>query len=231
MKPRSFSMILALLPVLGCQEPETMTPRHAVTISVESTPGTPLPGVEFDVDGTVIGLSDQHGLIHTMLEGREGTTIDIHHTCPEGTTSESDTKSLALISFQSVDPSANASGLQMTVRCTPNERSIAFIINADGFANLPVLIDGDEVARTDESGLAHILMDSLPNRNFQVQIATADFDRLRPENPQRVFTLGLEPEIFVYTPGFTELPPPRVRRRRRRRAPTSMIVRLGPRRR
>lgn len=225
---RLFSTILVLLPVLGCQEPETMTPRHAVTITVERTPGIPIQGVEFDVNGTVIGTSDQHGLIHTMLEGREGTTIDIHHTCPEGTASESDTKSLALISFQSVDPSANAAGLQMTVRCTPNERPVAFVINADGFANLPVLIDGDEVARTDESGIAHILIDSLPNRNFQVQIATADFDRLRPENPQRVFTLGSEPEVFVYAPGFTELAPPRRRRRRRRRRQTtSMIVRLG----
>ena len=224
---RLFSTILALIPVVGCQEPETMTPRHAVTITVESTPGIPLQGVEFDVNGTIIGTSDQHGLIHTMLEGREGTTIDIHHTCPEGSASESDTKSLALISFQSVDPSSNAAGLQMTVRCTPNERPVAFVVNADGFADLPVLIDGDEVARTDESGLAHILMESLPNRNFQVQVATADFERLRPENPQRVFTLGAEPEVFVYTPGFTQLPEPRVRRRRRRRRPTSMIIRLG----
>ena len=226
MKPHFFSTILALLPVLGCQEPETMTPRHAVTITVEGTPGRPLQGVEFDVNGTIIGISDQHGLIHTMLEGREGTTIDIHHTCPEGSSSESDTKSLALISFQSVDPSANASGLQMTVRCTPNERPVAFVVNADGFANLPILIDGEEVAHTDESGLAHILLESRPNRNFQVQVATADFERLRPENPQRVFTLGSEPEVFVYTPGFTELPPPRQARRRRRRPTTSMIIRL-----
>lgn len=227
MKPRVLSPLMVLLPILGCQEPETMIPRHAVTITVESTPGVALQGVEFDVAGTVIGTSDQHGLIHTMLEGREGTTIDIHHTCPEGSASESDTKSLSLISFQSIDPSSNATGLQMTVRCTPNERPVAFVVNSDGIAGLPVLIDGDEVARTDEAGLAHVVMDSLPNRNFQVQLATAGF-RVAPENPQQIFTLGAEPEVFVFDPNMTELPPPRVRRRRRRRRQTtSMIVRLG----
>ncbi len=211
----------------ACGQPPARIPRHTVTIQVESDPGMPLAGVAFDVEGAPIGTSDEHGLVHTILEGREGTTIDIHHACPEGYSTEDDTQSLALISFQSLDPEAQ-NGLRMTVRCTPINRQAAFIIDAGGHAGLPVLINGNEVGVTDEAGIAQVVIDTLPNRNFRVELATADFERLRPRNPTHTFNLGARSDVFVFQPEITEEAPPVRRRRRRRRRSTPMrIIRIN----
>jgi hypothetical protein len=206
----------------ACEEQAGRIPRHAVTITVESDPGVPLEGVAFDVDGEPIGESDEHGLVHTILEGPEGTTLQVHHTCPEGYASAEDTQSLALIPFRSLDPEADTS-LQMTVRCEPTEREAAFVVST-GFEDIPVMINGREVGVTNAEGVAHTVLDASPGQSFEVTLALADFERIRPRNVRETFTLGRQSDVFVFSPELELEPEPRRRRRRRRRQPSTMRI-------
>jgi hypothetical protein len=96
-------------------------------------------------------------------------------------------------------------------------RSVVVGITADKGPNLPVLYLGSEVARTDASGAAHVLLRVPPGEQFTLILQTTGkgAERLRPRNPVATFTVGDRDEVFAYDPHLT------VERKR-------MIVAPGP---
>ena len=89
-----------------------------------------------------------------------------------------------------------------------------------------VMINGEEVGVTNAEGVAHTVLDASPGQSFEVTLALADFERIRPQNVRETFTLGRQSDVFVFSPELTLEPLPRRRRRRRNRSTIMRIVRI-----
>lgn len=211
------SVLLGVVSALVACGAEPPPPQHPVSFYLEADPGDELAGVEVFANGQSIGVSGDTGMLQALLTGTDGAAFEISWTCPEGHRAPEGTQSLRLREFQQLDPEAE-SGLSMTLGCPPTNRSAAFVVRTNGQANIPVLVNGEEIARTGPSGVAHVVLDAEPGTAFRVQLATVDQALLRPQNPSQTYTLGDADDVFVMNQDFESAEPPRrVRRRPRRR--------------
>lgn len=211
---RAALMPMVLLAFVGCgEEAPQAIPRHAVTFAAESDPGVPLAGVVVSANDQALGQSDESGLIAAVLEGPTGTMMQIGYECPEGHAQPERPKPLVLTTFQSLDPNSGPRGLSMNLECPPVERWGALVVRT-GHPDLPILIEDEEVARTDESGVAHHIFSGAPNSRYRVTISTEGNPNLRPQNPRALVTFGDRSDTFVIEEEIEER---QVRRRRRRR--------------
>ena len=212
-------MPMLLLAFIGCgEEAPVVTPRHAVTFMAESDQGIPLAGVTVSANGQPLGQSDETGLIGAVLEGPTGTMMQIAYECPEGHEQPERPKPLVLTTFQTLDPEAGPRALEMNLECPPLQRWAALVVRT-GQPDLPILIEDEEVARTDGSGVAHHIFRGAPNARYRVTISTEANPNLRPQNPRALVTLGDRSDTFVIEEAIEER---QVRRRRRRRRSSAM---------
>lgn len=216
---------------IGCGDPPP-PPRFPVTFTAVSDPGMPLPGVTVTANGAAIpGQTGADGVLQVFLTGAEGSPVQIGANCPEGYREADDLPMITLRQVASLDPNSRGRGLEVGVRCPPASRHGVVIVRAGGEApqaNVPVMIDGREVARTDTSGVAHVALDMQPGATFQVLLATATLPTLRPQDPRLSFTFPDGDEIFVFDQRFDVEAPPAPRRRVRRRTVSTTVRSTGP---
>ena len=81
-------------------------------------------------------------------------------------------------------------------------------------AGVPILLDGEPVARTNGSGVAHFSIRGAPGTEYIVELETRERPRLRPRSPTHLFTLPDADEIFVINQAFDPEKEPRRRGRR-----------------
>jgi len=95
---------------------------------------------------------------------------------------------------------------EYTVDCPKAARTIVVAVRADSGPNLPVMFLNREVARTDVSGAAHVLLEVPPNQMFSLQLSTAadDAKDLRPQNPTATFEVKQEDAVFVFDQKFKQ---------------------------
>jgi len=208
--------LLALAALLGCEE-ERPPPTYRVTF-IATSDGDPLAAVRVIADGTPLGDTGEDGTLGVTLQGREGQAVAVSAQCPQGHRAPEQLPLLTLRSFRGVDPTAADRGIEMTIACPPSDRIAAVVIRASGQPDLPVMMRGREVARTDESGVAHLMLTESPNTTFRVELDTTEREDLRPQNPGATFTLPDSNEIFLYDQPF-QIQQRRRRRRRPRPAP------------
>lgn len=189
-------------------------PSFAVTFLAESDPGLPLAGVTVLANDAPQGESGAEGIVQTSLEGRTGASVTITYRCPEGYRAERESQTLRLHRFQGAADASSNVGLQMRLTCVPLTRGVAFVVRTNGWANLPVMLNGREVTRTNAQGIAHIVLRSPPGPSFQVKLSTESLPTLRPRNPVMTFPIGSADEVFVFNQEFNEESQPRNRRRR-----------------
>ncbi len=203
-------ILLSVVTATSCAVPEPVTPRFAVTFITESDPGVPLGGVDVRVDGEQAGRSTVDGIVQMYVTAPEGTKVTIDYTCPQGYRHPGTQSALLLRQFQAVD--GDASGvLESRLSCPPKTRTAAFVVRADNGAGLPVMLNGEEVARTNERGIAHFAVAGEPQTEYRVQIDTGSKPRLKPQNPVQHFSLADEDALFTIGQEF-QLPARRVRR-------------------
>jgi hypothetical protein len=208
----SWFAVVMLALVGGCEE-ERPPPTFRVTFTAHSD-GDPLAGVRIVADGQELGLTGVDGTLGVTLTGREGQQVTVNATCPAGHRPPEQLPLLTLRTFRPATEQAAARGIEMTISCPPAERLAAVVVRAQGGPDLPIVMRGREVARTDEQGVAHLLLKMRPNTTFQLQLDTSEQDKLRPQNPGFTFTLPDTDEIFLVNQRFQE-----ERRRRTRRRP------------
>ncbi|MEM9068501.1 MAG: hypothetical protein AAGE52_08340 [Myxococcota bacterium] len=208
---------------LGCGGPQQSTvSSFTVTFATEADEGVPLSGVAVSANGANVGASDDDGLVQTMLRGPDGAEVQITYECPEGYHQPEGAKTLRLHHFQALDPTVQT-GLHMNLGCVPLQRQAVFVVRT-GKADLPVLLDGQEVARTNEAGVAHIIRTADANTDFRLKIDTTGNPRLRPQEPGMQFRLEGHDEVFTWDQSFEEERAPTRRRRRRRRRPRPTVI-------
>lgn len=203
----------ALLALVGCGDEH---PPTAIQIAVhtEADPGVALSGVVVSAGAAPIGTSDTSGTLHAQLTGDLGAMVPVTATCPEG---HREGRVRADVTLRPVfDVSGQERGLDVTLSCPPAERQAVLVVRAGGDGprvGLPVRIDGEEVAVTDASGVAHVPIGMAPGGSFRVELATATVaPMLRPADPATSFTFQDHDDIFVFDQRFEEeAPPPVVR--------------------
>jgi hypothetical protein len=225
--------LVALALSTACAEPEP-PPLHTITFTAFADPGEALPGVVITGQAAgqpapqPLGTTDASGSLRVNLRAPYGTQIAITATCPPGHRPPQFVPSIALHPVRSLDPAVASRGIEHSVQCLPEQRDAVVIVRATGapqVAGIPILLDGREVARTDEAGVAHIAVSKAPSSSFRLELAAASISpHLQPQQPAHDFTVPDEDVFLQFEQTFTFAPPPPPRRRVVRRATPTLAI-------
>jgi hypothetical protein len=193
-------IVWSIAGLASCRSPDA--PRRAVLdFVVESDPGVGLVGALVVVEGERVGQSDSNGFLRASVDAMPGSLIRIEHDCPEGYADPLEAKHLRLRDYEVVS-AASPSPMEITLECRPERRVGAFVVRARNGSDLPVLLNGEVVAMTNSSGVAHFSTSAPAGSEYVVQIDTMRNPRLLPRSPTRLFTLPDHDEIFVVDQSF-----------------------------
>jgi hypothetical protein len=171
-----------------------------LTVRVTGDLGRPLAGAKVFFEGTAVGRSNDRGVVRLAVHGREGEVITLTVACPDGFRPPSKPIEVALRRL--ADPGASP---EYSATCQPLTRSVVVAVRADNGPDLPVRYLGQEVARTDESGAAHVLLTLAPDEEFELTLDTSGkiAESLRPQSPSARFTAKSVDEILTFNVPFT----------------------------
>ena len=211
---RPLFLIIAVAASAACQKAPGSTQAIDVVFAVESDPGVRLGGVGISVDGRASGETDSAGLLQTRVHGQPGQQLRVEPDCPEGHAAPSTAKHMRLRSFETLGE-LESRPLEITLRCRPEKRLAVFIVRTKNGGGLPVLLDGQHVARTNATGVAHFSTAAIAGTDFLIELDTRDHPRLRPQGPTHLMTLPDADEVFVIQQSFEQKGVPRRRISRR----------------
>lgn len=212
MRIARYVLVLAL--VASCSAEEAEGWSTPVVFVVQSDPGVGVPGATVFVGGAAVGVTDARGVVATEVDTRPGGHLRIEHRCPKGYLEESSPKLLRQVRSQWVG--TRRLPIEVTLQCKPESRTAVFVIRADGALGLPVMLNGREMSRTNELGIAQFSVKGTPGTEYTVTLDTAAHPRLIPQFPVHHRTLDDAEEIFVLMQAFDTRQP---RRKRRPRSP------------
>jgi hypothetical protein len=198
---RLLLLAIGVVAMTACSAKHQTRSAAPITFVVESDPGLRLAGVKVYLEGRPLGHTDSTGSLTAEISDRAGSPLRLEHDCPTGHEVASDSRLLRLRPFGGVDASS-AGPLQITLRCRPLHRRAVFIVRATNGDELPVLIDGEVVARTNSSGIAHFSTSAAPETDFLVQLDTRDRPELRPKTPGHLRALSTGDQIFLIEQSF-----------------------------
>lgn len=208
----------------GCGEEGAATEAFPVRFDAVAD-GDPLAGVRVSLrGGGELGVTDARGRLEVLLHGAEGQSVPIDAECPTGYRGPTQPPQLVLQRLQQLERRDQLRQVRIDLECRPQERTAMLLIRATGLADdladIPVLVDGAEMARTDEFGLAHIPLTSPPDTAFEVVLRTEHLENVQPRNPPHTVTMLDQDEVFVIHQPFQRLTTKRrIRPRRVRRGP------------
>ena len=201
----SGSVLLVLALGAGACARELPPPTYDCLVRVSSDPGLALAAVPVLRNGQSVGVTDQNGSLRLRLSGVEGETVTLAIQCPAGHRQSAEGVAVILKSV------ADATHVpEYSFACPPELRRIVVAIRAEQGPNLPVLYLGRELARTDVSGTAHVLLEQAPDSQFELTLGTSEdgAKKLRPQNPSMKFYVRDQDDVVsMVQPFVTEGPP------------------------
>jgi hypothetical protein len=188
--------------VVGCdggREP----PRYEFLLRIEADPGIPVAGARVDYLGTSVGQTGPEGTARLSARGAEGDVVAFQITCPPGYLSPPKPLSLVLHSMTGANRVP-----EYDVSCPPLLRKVVLAVRAENGRNLPVVYLGREIARTDESGAAHALLDVAPSEPVEVVLDTNTpaGQRLHPKSPSLSFVVPPHDDVVLFDQRFSVEP-------------------------
>lgn len=197
---RSLSLAggLVALAALSACAPEP-PPKFEFTVRVTSDPGKPLKGAELKSNGKTLGTTGNEGGVKVSLTGREGETIDLTVSCPDGYASP--TKPITITLRKVSDESSKRP--EYPVSCPPTTRSVVIAVRADNAPNMPVMYLGQVRARTDAAGAAHFVVPGAPDDLLEITLDTSSDDKILPRNPTTRINVRPYDDIYVFEPKLT----------------------------
>ncbi len=174
---------------VGVDEPKPQP--FEVHVRVESDPGVAVAGAEISNGTKAVGRTDDAGAAKVFFQGKEGDQVELVVTCPPGYDSPSAPLSVSLRRMGSRAP-------QFSSRCAPTVRTVVVGVRAENGPNLPVLVLGRTVARTDASGAAVFTLHVKPSDQIEVTLSTAESgaEQLRPQSPTLTL-VGRDRDDFI----------------------------------
>ena len=203
----SFALIAFALGVGACAR-ELPAPTYDCLVRVSSDPGMALANVSVLRNGQRVGATNQSGSLRLRLSGVEGETVTLTIQCPAGHRQPTEGVSVILKSV------ADATHVpEYSFACPPELRRIVVAIRAEQGPNLPVLFLGKELARTDSSGTAHVLLQQAPDSQFELTLGTDEegAKQLRPHNPSMKFYVRDQDDVMSMLQAFVSKGPPKTK--------------------
>jgi hypothetical protein len=223
------ALIVAAM-VGGCSSDKSARALFEVQFQASSDDGEPLAGVIIAGNGKKLGVTAADGTFTSHLRAREGSTLRPRATCPKGFREPLQPQPLTLRRFRSLDRKADE--LRVSIECRATERLVALVVNTDRRPDLPVVMDGREIGRTNSEGVAHLALRMAPNTTFRVALDTSDQRTLRPKSPTATFTVGDADSLVLFDQAFVEEIKRKKRRRRKKAKPPPVDTRpnkiVGP---
>ena len=213
----------------ACYEPPAPD-TYQIAFMARTDDGHPVEGVELRSETEVIGLTGPAGTLGLEVEGYDGASMAFRAVCPAGYRSPTQDVHLTLRPFTGVAEQAEPPPLVVSATCRPFLRRATVVIRANGWANLPIVLHERIVARTDQDGVAHLLLTMAPHARFQLTVDTTAHPRLQPRNPTQLFQIGDEDELFVYDLALSAdpLPPKKKKKKRKRKPPPDPVQMFQP---
>jgi len=209
----------------GARPPEQ---AYDFVVRVTSGPERPVAGVTVFQGGQAVGVSGADGVIQLRTTGSEGQTLALRVACPEGHKSPTQQLSIAMRRL-----GAGARAPEYAAHCAPTMRTLVVVVRAENVGGaptaapagrdgrvplpaLPIRHLGHEVGKTDELGVAHVLLRTPPEESVELVLDTASQPRLRPQAPTARFEATAQDELHLFEQKFELEPLPKRARGPRR---------------
>lgn len=192
-----------------------------VVIQVESDSGVPLAGARVLRDNREQGVTADDGSLRLSLAGHEGDTAALRIACPADYTSPD---AAIQVSLRTLAGSKTVP--RYKAMCPPLLRNLVVAVRTQHATALPVTFRGREIARTDHSGTAHVLLRVPPKEQIAVQLDTSADPALRPKSPELTIDMPAQDKIVLFDKSFTreQSPAPKARRAPKPIGPTPIRV-------
>lgn len=187
----------------SCASAPQPAAHYEAVVRAESDPGTPLPGVALLLGAEPLGTSGADGSVVVRASGREGERVDVEVRCPEGHRASVDRLGITLRRAN------DGKRPEYLVACPPLKRHLVVAVRLENGANLPVRHLGRELARTDATGAAHVLLEDAPGATVDLLLDTSERPLLRPKSPTARFRLGDSDDVVVLSQAFQSPAAPR----------------------
>jgi hypothetical protein len=204
------SLGLALFGAAGCSSPPA--PPATVFIRVLDEGKAPVAGAEIVTRTEVVTTTDKDGHAEISVTGQEGASFEVEVRCPPAYRSPG----APLIVRRMMTVAAP----EYVARCSRLRHTLTVTIHTVGGSNMPIVHLGKEVARTDETGTARVVIEGQVQERIDLTIDTTDpkFAKLHPQNPQASFGIGEKDDVQTFEMKFTADKPP----------PKRVVRRTGP---
>lgn len=222
--PRVHARVHALACALGllalaCDSPAPTAASYPVTLRTLSEDGEPLADVELVARGQRVGRTGAEGKLLVQLPGHEGAQIAFEARCPSGSQLQGEARAIRLRTLDDGPPP------EVEFVCARDKRTAALIVSAPGFAQLPVLLHDREVARTDATGTAHLLLEGQPATPLRVVLDTSARPRVLPASPHKDLQITARDEVVIFAPELSEVAEPKKKVHRAKKAPPPVHIR------
>lgn len=162
----------------------------------------PLAGVEILLGKRTVGTTDAAGTLKLSLKGNEGDVVSLNVKCPDTFASPEGSLNVGLRHFAEGSPPP-----RFETRCIPLVRSFVVGIRTENGARLPIVRLNKTLGKTDDFGVAHLLVQAAPHDQVALTLDTTDFPLLRPQNPTLSFAAPDHDELVLLEQKFTVLRP------------------------
>lgn len=172
-----------------------------IDVDVSSDPGRGVANAEIVSRGERLAVTDDAGRATLALRGHEGDAFELAVRCPAGFESPAMPLPVSIrrLSSDSRSPHFDA-------RCAPLQRTVVVGVRAERGPNLPVVYLGRQVARTDASGAAHVVLSVKPGESVTLTLDTKEASsKLLPESPTLTF-VAKDADDFVSLDQRFEVP-------------------------
>jgi hypothetical protein len=196
--------LLCLMALLAGCAPEARQTSHRIRVNVVSEPGVPLAGAELLAGAHSLARSDHQGMIEVALPGKPGDVAKLRLSCPEGFRAPETELSVLLR-----EPQAQERPPEFSLACHPLTRTLVVAVRADRGADLPLRYLGEELARTDASGVTHALVHAKPGDALTLTLDTSAQPQLMPQHPELKLSVPDHDDLVVFDQAFKRPKPKR----------------------
>ncbi|RAL24803.1 hypothetical protein DL240_00915 [Lujinxingia litoralis] len=221
------TLLLSLaLSLVACEsEPQGPPPpppefNFPVDVQVTDGAGQPVHSVAVELDGQVVGFTGADGTFKATLVEKPNTNVTLKVSAPEGYRVADGGEITEALRVTEVI-GGQYSGLPLTLKPKVVSLRHTFMgwvqtscderMREGSCEGLPVLVDGQEVARTDFTGAAQFSFEGIPGQSAKVSIRTPEYDPndddsalFEPRNPEFELALGYTATIFRIDQNFVD---------------------------
>ena len=219
--------VLLLGSLSGCGDEGKKGPpptfEFPLEVSATDETGEPVARAPVLLDGKVVGYTDRDGLFEGKVTERRKAEISLAVKAPDGYKLDGKAQKTAKLKLKKSVTGDGVTGipvaLQASMRSTTKDFLLWIELQCDEetldekrCADVPVMIDGKEIARTNSEGIAHATITRTPSAKIDVKVDTPTYQGddedekwvMKPEDPNWSVELGTDSQVLVFENAFKD---------------------------